>query len=229
MRFAMAGPALRHIRMRAAVTEGTGKCLMLGYRLLQKLADLFMTGDAECSRSGQGIVDLQRMVGRMAAQAVRAHLALGMRFMALGTIRYLAVYLMAEGTELLRMGTLIIGKVLTGPFMAGKTGIFYIRGKIQGKWLMRIGMAAEAVVQFKMGLAFMAPGALRYDIFTPGRMLFMTIKTGNLCLVLAAVTGNCCRFICVTLDAVCHLEGNQFSFCLMGISCHHCNCNDYST
>ena len=43
---------------------------------------------------------------------------------------------------------------------------------------MGIGMACQAIFQFKMGLAFMAHGALRDDILTPGGMLLMTVQTG---------------------------------------------------
>ena len=106
MRFTMTGSAFRHIRVRAAVAEGTGKCLMLGHCLLHQFTDFFVACHAECPRCCQGIVNLQRMVGRMASQTIRGHLALGMGFMALETIRDLAVYLMAERTGLLCMGLL---------------------------------------------------------------------------------------------------------------------------
>jgi hypothetical protein len=111
MRLTMTGLAFWHIRVLAAVTEGTGKCLMLGHCLFHQLADLFVAGHAECSRRCHGIVNLQRMVSRMAAKTVTDHLALGMGFMTLGTIGDLAVYLMAERTGLLCMSALIIDEV----------------------------------------------------------------------------------------------------------------------
>jgi hypothetical protein len=42
---AMAGPALWHIRMLAAVAESTGKCLVLGYCFFQLRANIIMTRD----------------------------------------------------------------------------------------------------------------------------------------------------------------------------------------
>ena len=186
----MAGLALRHIRVLAAMTESTGKCLVLGLCFLHQLTNFFMTCHTECPWRGQGIINLQRMVGRMATQTVTGHLALCVGFMTTGTIGDLAVYFMAERTGLLGMGTFIIDKILPGFFMAGKAGLFYIIGKIQGKRLMGVGMTGKTILQFKVGPALMAHGAFRYDIFTPGRMLPMTIEAGNCCLVHAAVTGN---------------------------------------
>ena len=52
---------------------------------------------------------------------------------------------------------------------------------------MGIGMTCQAVFQFKMGLAFMAHGALGDDILTPGRMLLVTVQTGYFRPMLAAV------------------------------------------
>ena len=83
MGFAMTGLALRHNRMLAAVAEGTGECLVLGHRFFHLFADLFMTRHTEVSRCGQGIINFQRMVGRMTAEAVTGYLAFGMGLMAL--------------------------------------------------------------------------------------------------------------------------------------------------
>ena len=45
VRFTMAGPALGHIRMLAAVTESTGECLVFGRCFFQLCADVIMTRD----------------------------------------------------------------------------------------------------------------------------------------------------------------------------------------
>ena len=150
MWFPVAGLALRHNRMLAAVTEGTGKCLMLGHCFFHQLANLLMTWHTEGSRCCQGIINFQRMMGRMAGQTVTGHLAFSMGLMAGGTIRNLAMYIMTESTGLLCMGTFIIGKILTRSFVAGKARIFYIIGKIEGKGLMGIGMTGKTVLQFIM-------------------------------------------------------------------------------
>ena len=190
MRLSVTGLALGHIRMLTAVAEGTGKCLVLGHCFLQQRADFFVACNAECSWRCHGIFNLQRMMGRMATQTVTGNLLRSMGFMTVGAIGDPAVDLMAERTGLLCMGALKIGKILTWSFMAGKARLFDIIGKIQGKRLMGIGMAGKAVLQFKVGLAFMAHRASRYDIFTPGRMLPMAVKTGNCCLVFATVVRN---------------------------------------
>ena len=188
MRLSVTGLALGHIRMLTTVAEGTGKCLVLGHSFLHQIANFFVACNAECSRRCHGIFNLQRMMRRVTTQTVTCNLLRNMGFMTFGAIGDLAVYLMTERTGLLRMGALKIGKVLTWSFMAGKARLFYIIGKIQGKRLMGIGMAGKAVIQFKVGLTFMAHGASGYDILTPGRMLPMAVKTGNCCLVFAAVT-----------------------------------------
>jgi hypothetical protein len=68
--------------MLAAVAESTGECLVLGHRFFQLFTNFFMTRHAEVSRGGQGIVNFQRMVGRMTAKAVTGYLAFGMGLMA---------------------------------------------------------------------------------------------------------------------------------------------------
>ena len=156
MRLTMTGLAFGYIRMRTAVAECAGKCLVFGHCLLHQPANLFMAWHAECSRRCQGIFNLQWMVGRMTAKAITGYLILSMRFMAHGTIGDLAVYLVAECTGLLCMGALVIGKVLTWSFMAGKARLFYIIGKVQCKRLMGVGMAGKAILQFKMRHTFMA-------------------------------------------------------------------------
>ena len=82
MGFAMTGDALRHNRMLAAVAESTGECLVLGDRFCHLFTDLFMARYTEAFWCGQGIVNFQRMVGRMTAEAVTGYLAFSMGFMA---------------------------------------------------------------------------------------------------------------------------------------------------
>lgn len=124
MWFPVAVLALRHNRMLAAVTEGTGECLVPGLCFLHQLANFLMTYHAEGSWRCQSIIDFQRMMGRMTGQTVTGHLALSVGLMTRGTIGDLAVYIMAESTGLLCMGTCIVGKILSWFFMAGKAGLF---------------------------------------------------------------------------------------------------------
>ena len=140
MRLTMAGLALRHIRMLPPVTESTSECLVFGRRFFQLLAHFFMTRHAECPWRGHGIINLQRVMGLMAAQTVAGHLFFGVWFMAHGTIRYLAMDFMTESTRLLGMTAFIIGKILAWSFVAGETRLFYVIGQIQGQWFMWIGM-----------------------------------------------------------------------------------------
>ena len=144
-----------------------------------------------------------------------------MGFMALGAVRDLAVYFVAERTGLFGMGGLVIGEVLARPLMAGETRFFYVIGKVQGQWFMGIGVTGQAVFQLEMRPAFMAHGTLGDNVLTPWRMLLVTVKTGDGGLMLAPVAGNCCRFILVAFDAVRHLERNPFRFRLMNKSSQH--------
>ena len=151
MRFTVAVPARGNARMIGAVAEGTGERLVLGHGFFQGGAGFFMTCDAEAARSGHSREDLQRMVGRVAAQAVAEYLTLGVRFMALGALWNLTVNIMAEGTGLLGMFALVVGEILSRTLMAGQTGILDIGGQMQGKGLMGIGVAGKAVLKFEMG------------------------------------------------------------------------------
>ena len=212
MRFAVAIPALRNTRMLGAVTEGTGKCLMLGHGFFHKGTFLLMTGNAEAARCRQRRSNLQWMMGRVAAQAVTDHLALDMRLVTRGAFGDLAVDLVAERTILLGMHAWVIGKVLTRTIMAGQTGVLDIGSKMQGQGLMGIGVAAETVLKFEMIPILMTLRALRDNVFPPGRMFFMAVEAGDLCLMLTTVAGNGCRFILVALDAIRHLENNPLRF-----------------
>jgi hypothetical protein len=126
MRLTMTGLALGHIRMLSPVAESTGKCLMLCYGFFHLFTDFPMARYTEVPRCGHGVIDLQRMVRRMATETITGQLSFGMGLMAHGTIRDLAVNLMAEGTGLLCVGTLIIGKILARSLMAGETRLFHI-------------------------------------------------------------------------------------------------------
>ena len=130
MGFAVAGLALRNIGMLAPVTEGTGECLVLGLGFCQLFTSLLMACGTEGSRGGQGIFYLQGMMGRMTTEAVTGHLAFGMGLVAVCTVRDLAMHLVAEGTGLLGMGTLVFVKILSRPRMTGQAGFLDIPGKV---------------------------------------------------------------------------------------------------
>jgi hypothetical protein len=130
MRLTVTCLALGNNGMLAAVTECTGKCLMLGHSFFQQLTYIFVARHAEGPRCGQGIIDLQRMMGRMTAEAVTGNLAFSMGLMAIRAIRNFAVHIMTESTGLLSMGTFIVGKILARSLMAGKAGLFYVISKI---------------------------------------------------------------------------------------------------
>ena len=144
MRLTVTCLALGNNGMLAAVTECTGKCLMLGHCFFQQFTYIFVARHAEGPRCGQGIIDLQRMMGRMTAEAVTGNLAFSMGLMAIRAIRNFAMHIMTESTGLLSMGTFIVGKILARAFMAGKTGLFYIHRQdagqaVHGDWSGRKG------------------------------------------------------------------------------------------
>ena len=93
--------------------------------------------------------------------------------------------------------------------MTGQAGLLDIRGKVQGKGLMGIGVAGKTIFQGKMLLTLVAHGTLRYDVLAPRWMLLMTIKTRYLRLMLTAIVFNCCRLVQVALHAVGHLQWHQ--------------------
>jgi hypothetical protein len=225
MRFSMAFLALRHIWMLAAMAERAGECLVLRLCFLHQFADFTVTWDTECPWSCLCRIDFQWMVGRMTSQTIRGHLARGMGFMTIRAIRDLAVYLMAESTGLLGMGAYEVGKILSRTIMTGKARLLDITRQMEGKGFMWIGMAGKTIFQFKMGLPFMAHGALGYNIFSPWWMLLMTIKTCDRSLVLPTVAGYGCRRILVALHTVCHIQGSQLCFRLMS-KCHYHHTDD---
>ena len=175
MRFAVAIPAMGYTRMLSAVTESTGERLMLGGGFCKSYPFLFMTCDTETARCCKGRGNLQWMVGRMAAQTIACNLTLDMGLMALSAFGDLTVNFVAECTILLGVFARVIGKILSRAFMACQAGILYIRSKMQGQRLMGVGMAAEAVFKFEMGLSFMTLLAFRNNIFSPGRMLLVAV------------------------------------------------------
>jgi hypothetical protein len=149
-----------------------------------------------------------------------------MGFMTCGTVRNLAMHLVAEGAGLFCMSALVIGKILPRALMAGQTGLFYITGKAQGQGFMRVRVAGQAVFQFKMRPAFMTIRALGNDILSPGRVRLVAIKTRNSGLMLAPVPGYCCRLIFMALDAIRYFESYPCRFCLMGKYSQHERCKD---
>jgi len=128
MGFAVAGLALGNIGMPAPVTESAGKRLVFGLGFFQLFASFLMACNTKGPRRGQGILYLQGMMGRMTAEAVAGHLVFGMGFMAVRTVRDLTMHFVAEGTGLLRMGTLVICKILSRPRMTGQAGFLDIPG-----------------------------------------------------------------------------------------------------
>jgi len=205
-----------YARMFRAMTEGTGKCLVLGRGLFHIFPFLFMARHAKSPRCGHGRGYLQWMMSRMAAETVTGNLAFDMGFMALGTVRDLAMDLVAERTGLFGMGTLVIGKILARALMAGETRFFDVRSKVQGQRFMRVGVAGQAVFKLEMRSSFMTPGTLRDSIFTPWRMLLVAVQTCYFSLMLAAVRSYRCRLILMTFDTVRHFKGNPLCFNLMG-------------
>ena len=151
VRLTMASPALRHRRMAAAVTEGTGKGLMLGGGLGHELADLLMTRYAEGAGGVDVRHDLQGMVGRMTGKTVGHDLALGMGLVTPGAIGNLAMLLMTEVTGLLGVLARILGKLLALLLMAGQTFLDPLTLKYDTQGVMGINMTAETIVQGKVG------------------------------------------------------------------------------
>ena len=130
MGFAVTGLALGNIRVLSTVAEGTGKCLVLGHCLFQLRPNFFMANHTGSSWCGHGIIDLQRMVRRMATKTITGHLVCGMGFMTFRTVRDPAMHVVTESAGLFSMSALVVDKILPRALMAGKTRLFYITGKV---------------------------------------------------------------------------------------------------
>ena len=97
VRFAMACLALRDNRMDSPVTKCTGEGLVFGGGLVHELTKFLVTWRAIRPRCLIGIMDYQRLMHRMASEAVLCCLTLCMRLMTLGAFRNLSVKSMAKG------------------------------------------------------------------------------------------------------------------------------------
>lgn len=123
------------------------------------------------------------------------------RLVALRARRFLAVYIMAGGTEQRRMLALVLLELLDLRFMAGQTCLCYIAAKSYFQRCMRIFVAAQTIFKFIMWLAGMALIAFRNVVLHRGWMPDMTARATNSLMFATA----CCyvsRRICVTFGTV---------------------------
>ena len=70
MRFSMTLLASGNIWMLTAMTEGTGECLVLSLCFLHQFANFTVTRNTESSWCSLDSIDFQRVMGRMASQAI---------------------------------------------------------------------------------------------------------------------------------------------------------------
>ncbi len=204
MRLAVAHLTLGNGWMVAPVAEGACERLMLCRGLSELCSDTLMAWYTETTACCHIRRDLQRMMGLMTTETVNHGLAGGMGIMTLGTVRDLAMGLMAEIAGLLRMLARVLGKLLSLLLMTGQTGLNNIACKNDGQRVMGIGMACQAILELKVRTLTrgVTHGTLGNNLGAPRTVLKVAVKTGYCGLVLARIGGNSRRFLFMTFHAI---------------------------
>jgi hypothetical protein len=180
----------------------TQNCLMFGIAAGKHLEGPLMAGGAHLIRCIGCHEHRSWHVGLMALLAFCGHHIRTVRFMALGTERYLAMNIVAETAGKIGMLTLDLFQFNDLLGMTGKALFGDIVGKFDNLGGMGIVMAAQTTGQIIVGLAGMALAADRNNLFHRWRMAGMTILAGDTCLMGTAVCCYVSRWGHVTFDTV---------------------------
>ena len=146
--------------------------------------------------------------------AVAGDLLSGVRLVALGTLRNLAMNVVAERAVELGMLARISPELCYLRRVAGKTWIGYVATEDDLFRLMRIPVALETAAKFIVGFALVTLAAEWNDFPVCRRVTIVAILTGHLCFVGSTFGCNVSRCFCVALDTVSAGEGN----------CRLCSC-----
>lgn len=142
-------------------------------------------------------------MGLVAGQTVLGGLARHMRGMTMAAIRNKAVFFAMTTTAghgaMLALVLLQLGHLLR---MAGKTRLGDIAGNGDDQWGVRIGVAIETALQFKMGVAFMALAAGGDVAIFFGSVARMAINAAHLALVGPAIAVDVLGGLVMAFDAV---------------------------
>lgn len=199
--------AIRYGRMFGLVAESTVESSVFGLALGQHGKEFGMAGAAVFGLGVIGILDVERAVGLMAAQAILVDHEVAMGFVAFQAFfDLLMLGRMTEGTILSAVLAWKLGELLALFRVAGlarDADRWYVIDR-DIKWGVRVTVATETIREFEMPLAVrgVAHGALRDGILTEGEVLKMAFLTGDFGLVLAAVALNVRRLAVVAFDAI---------------------------
>ena len=191
MRDTMAFLTFRHITMFVMMAEYTFEGCMLGGTGSQEAGDITMAGTTVLVGNFLVVGDIQGLMNPVTGDAVGKLLSLPVGLMTFHAVRDITVLvMMADGTVKGTMGTGIVFHLRDLGLVTGITDsdIIFAKGDMQG--LMRIGMTAETVIDFKMSLALVAHGTLgnhRAFLDTGGMVCVVAVQTTDFRSMLAAI------------------------------------------
>lgn len=159
-------------------------------------------------------------MGLVAALAVNGSHVGAVRFVALGTLRDLAVRIMAEAAS--QRGVLALDLLQLDDLLgvAGKAFVSDVIGQLDNFRCMRIIVATQTSGKAVVRLAAMTLAAGRNNFLYGWRMTGMAILTAHLGLVRATIGGNGIRRCRVTFDAIAIAQG-RLRICCSGSKCRH--------
>ena len=159
------------------MTEGAIKCPVLCLAVAQLIVRRLMTGTAVLVEHVVPVGHVCRHVRPMALLAIGRGQMLRMGRMTLEAFGFLAVNIMAIGTEEFRVFARMCLQLLDLCVVAGQAGRcnVTVQGDIEG--CMGIGMTVEAPFKFKMGQTLMADAALGDVIRGRWTMARVTVGT----------------------------------------------------
>lgn len=158
-------------------------------------------------------LNLQRLMGRVATQAIFGSLVLLMSRVAVHAAGDLLVAAVTTVAEQLAMAAGRRRHLRSDLLMARQA---FLASRLERvtqhrQWLMRVGMALLAIADPVMRLLRMAVRTVGAGIVPLGRMLPMAVQTDNLCCMLAALLVNHFRLERMAFSTV-----RQIQFCRCG-------------
>lgn len=202
MRNAVAIGALRHCRVLRLMTEGAFKLAVFRLAGFEQAIGLGVAGSTVLGRNIFRILNLKRLMGPVAGETIGLGHFRAVRLVALLALRNEAVLVMTVGTCQGRMFAGELFQLFNLFRMAGQARIGNIAGQGYDERGMRICVAVKASFKLEMGLAGMAIVAIRDVVFYSWPMALMTVQTGDLGLMFAAVFCNRLWFGVVAFNAV---------------------------
>lgn len=141
-------------------------------------------------------------MGLMTVFAVVSGHVTGVGLVTLGTLRNLAMYIMAERTIQRGMLAPVFPELLDLGAVAGETGVGYVAAKGNVLGSMRVLVARETSRKLVVRLVGMAHAALGDRPFDRGGVPDVAIQAGYACFVGSACRCDVCGRLGVALDAV---------------------------